>query len=251
MLFACLSRVLSGFVAAFFILLISLAVGIFADWLVNFVLNLLGDQVEEGAVLDGYAEQGLLELIIAEPDMVLFGSELIASHELEDIDDVLGLHDEGGQLEGSQKHPPSIVDDLVVVFLLSEGEVGVLEQEVEDGLKVGAVLLQHLPDGLTFVQLRDLALHLLFWLQYFLVVLLDLLPKLLPQFFLMVLFLFLFVLGLLDLFDGLVADLLDPLELSLVDYFELLLVFLFEGLLLLLLLQFPLSLLFILLAFLR
>jgi hypothetical protein len=126
-------------------LLLLLALSPFGLWE---ILDPLGDEVEDGLVLDRDAEEGLLELTEVEADVELLGDQLALGEVLEDKGDVLGV-DDCRQFKAGEEAPPTLEDDLAVVALLRQRDVGVVQQEVEDGLEVGLELLEGCPDGLT------------------------------------------------------------------------------------------------------
>jgi hypothetical protein len=76
--------------------------------------------VEDSLVLDGDAEESLLELVEAESDEILFGDEFVPCECFEDVDDVLGLKDKRREVEAVEEVSPSVVDDFSIVLLLSQ-----------------------------------------------------------------------------------------------------------------------------------
>lgn len=176
--------------------------------------------VEDSLVLDSDTEESLLELVEAKSYEILFRNKFISCECFKDVDYVFGLKDKRREMEGVEEISPSVVDDFSIVFLLSKGEVGVLEEELKDCLKVGSVFGENSFDILTLVKLGYFRFHFFLAFHYAFIVNLYLFPQFLPQLFLPFPLLFLFFFGLLDLLSSFLFNLLDFFQLSLVESFE-------------------------------
>jgi hypothetical protein len=136
-------------------------------------------------------QQGFLELFVTQTHQVLFGHDLVPCYALENEHYVLDVDDQGGELESCQEVTPGIVDYFVVVLLLGEGEMGALDEEVENSFEVGLIPLESAFDRLTLKQIGKLPLDIFPGLNYPLVLFFDLFPQTLT---LLLIFLFIFLL---------------------------------------------------------
>ena len=108
-------------------------------FLLNFIFDSLADQVENRLILDGNSKKGLGEFLVAQANEILLGDNFIFGQIFEDNHNIFGVNDQRAQLKGVEEVPPGVVYNLVVVFLLGEGEVGLVDEEVEECFKVGFV----------------------------------------------------------------------------------------------------------------
>ena len=91
--------------------------------------------------------------MVTQANEILLGYNFIFGQIFEDNHYIFGVNDEGTQLEGVEEVPPGVVYNLVVVFFLGEGEVGLVDEEVEDCFKVGFIFLEGGFYGLTLEQI--------------------------------------------------------------------------------------------------
>ena len=84
----------------------------------------------------------MLEFLIAQPNEILLGNNFILGQIFEYHHYIFGVDYQGAQFKSVEEVSPGVVDNLVVVFLLGEGEVGLVYEEVEECFEVGFVFLE-------------------------------------------------------------------------------------------------------------
>ena len=111
---------------------------------------------------DRNPEKALLKLIEAQTCVVLSRDLLVFGQSPENGKDFFGRNDQRGQLEDQVKVVPCLKNDLILEFFLSQGDEGVLHEEIEKGLKGRFELLVDLLDLLVVVEFDDFLVGFLF-----------------------------------------------------------------------------------------